>query len=141
MSVVQTDTGRESNQLARFMREDVNIPFSFALLELGGKARPRRVHHAAVVLHDAAQDLVQWSDPPVDSPTARTVFYTYAQSLADHVGRLELAARNHDGGETARNLQNIRRTCNDCHRFFRPASRISPDVGYGRLAIQLGGDR
>jgi len=124
--------------LARFMREMVNVPYSFALIE---NDRSRRVHRAAIVLKEAARDLVHWSDIPLDSASAREVFHAYAQSLEYHVGRLETATRNHDPRQSAESMEDIRQTCNDCHRFFRPASLFSRDVAFDVLSSRLEAQR
>ncbi len=122
--------------LARFMREEVNVPFAFMMLETASAQRRRRVHKAAVILREAANDLVHWSDPPVVTGEGREVFYAYAENLEHHVARLEVAA---DHQETVATVEQIRQTCNQCHRFFRPASVISQDVAYDWYAPDLGG--
>lgn len=127
--------------LARFMREEVNVPFSFVMLETASAQRGLRVHRAAIILREAAHDLVQWSDPPVMSAEGREVFYAYAENLEQHVVRLEDAAAHHEEGLTLDTLEQIRQTCNHCHRFFRPSSVISPDVAYDGYAMELGGLR
>ncbi len=114
--------------LARFMREEVNVPFAFMMLETSARRGPR-VHKAAVILGEAARDLVHWSDPPVTGE-AREVFYAYAENLEYHVERLEQTF-------TLDTVEQIRQTCNHCHRFFRPASAISQDVAYD--GFDLGG--
>jgi hypothetical protein len=124
--------------LARFMREEVNVPFSFMMLETG-TTRGRRVHKAAIVLREAARDLVQWSDPPVMSDEGREVFYAYAQNLEFHVARLEDAAAHQQEEDSADSVEQIRQTCNHCHRFFRPTSFLSPDVAYDWYAVEPGG--
>ena len=124
--------------LGRFMREEVSVPFSFAMLATAG-THGRRIHKAATVLREAARDLAHWSDPPAVSEQGRHVFYAYAQNLERHVARLELAAANRELELAADSLEQIRQTCNGCHHFFRPASRISPDVAYDRYALELGG--
>jgi len=125
--------------LARFMREEVNIPFSFVMLESATTQRDRRVHRAAMVLREAAQDLMHWSDPPVFSDEGREVFFAYAQNLEHHVTRLEDAAAHSEDQLAADSVEQIRQTCNHCHRFFRPASVISSDVAYDWYAFDLGG--
>ncbi|GEM_PF-2661530 len=122
--------------LGRFMREEVNVPFSFVMLETASAQRNRRVHKAASLLREAARDLAQWSDPPVDSVEGRDVFFAYAQNLEFHVARLEDAAAHHQEEESADTVEEIRQTCNHCHRFFRPASVISPDVAYDWYALE-----
>jgi len=117
------------------MREMVNTPYAFALLASHHPRRDARVHRAAVVLHDAVQDLVHWQDPPVTTDAGREVFFAYAHNLEYEVDRLEFAARTQDAALAAHSLQGIRQTCNHCHRFFRPANRISADVA---LVIQEG---
>ena len=127
--------------LGRFMRESVNVPFSFVMIETATARRERRVHRAASMLHDAARDLVDWSDPPVESDEGRAVFYAYAEHLEYNVGRLEHAAARREVELAVESVEDIRQTCNDCHRFFRPASAISPDVAYDWDALELGGFR
>jgi cytochrome c556 len=122
------DRSPAQSELARFMRESVNVPFSFAVFEAEQQQRPRRVQHAALVLQDAVANLVYWPEPPAVSEPARDVFYTYARELERQVSGLEVAARAHDVDQTAASLEGIRQTCNTCHHFFRPASVISQDV-------------
>jgi hypothetical protein len=114
--------------LARFMREMLNVPYSIAQLAVHRPGREARVRRAAIVLQNAVEDLVHWADPPGGSDAARAVFVTYAQSLEHHVERLELASRTLDSESTSRSLEGIRQTCNQCHRLFRPANKISADV-------------
>ncbi|NVB79461.1 MAG: cytochrome c [Kofleriaceae bacterium] len=128
---------RIDTQLARFMREAVNVPFSFAVMERDGRRRAVRFRRAALVLQDAVRDLVHWEDPPAKTVSARVVFYTYARELERQVGALELAARSHDVAATSAHLEQIRETCNSCHHFFRPASVISEDVLRDRFAAEL----
>ena len=131
--------------LARFMRESLNVPFSFAMMATASQ-RPHRVVKAASLLGDAAHHLADWADPPRVSPQGREVFYAYAANLGHHVRRLEFATQHRDAEATADSLEQIRQTCNRCHNFFRPASRISPDVYvdfsiHDRVAVDLpGGD-
>lgn len=127
--------------LGRFMRESVNVPFAFVLLETATQHRGTRVHKAATFLHDAARDLADWARPPAQTAEAREVFYTYAQHLAYHAARLEDAAAQHETQLAAATVEDIRQTCNDCHHFFRPAAKFSPDVAYDRDAFDLGGYR
>jgi cytochrome c556 len=115
-------------QLARFMREMINVPYSIAQLSVHQRKHEARVSRAATLMQTAVEDLVHWADPPGASDAARAVFVTYAQMLEHHVERLEVAARARDGEETAHSLEDIRQTCNQCHRLFRPANKISSDV-------------
>lgn len=123
-------------ELARFMREAVNVPFSFAMLEHDGRRRPIRFQRAALVLQDAAHDLVDWQDPPADG-AARDVFFEYARSLERQVDELEVATRHHDLDRTSDRLEAVRQTCNTCHRFFRPNADTAGDVVYDRLVVEL----
>ena len=125
--------------LARFMREEVNVPFAFMMLEGATAPRALRVHKAAVVLRSAARDLVRWSDPPDVSDEGRKVFYAYAETLEFHVARLEDAVAQHEVAIAADTVEEIRQTCNHCHRFFRPSSALSPDVAYDWYALDPGG--
>lgn len=126
--------------LGRFMREAVNVPFAFVQLETVTAAhRGRRVHKAANMLHAAARDLVDWSSPPVDTAEGREVFVTYAQQLEYYAATLEDGANERDLAVDT--LDDIRQTCNDCHHFFRPAAKISPDVAYDWDVLDLGGYR
>jgi hypothetical protein len=127
--------------LARFMREDLNVPFAFVMLETATAQRDRRVHRAAIALREAAHDLVHWVDPPVMSNEGRDVFVTYAQHLEHHVTRLEDAAVRSDASLAVDTVEQIRQTCNQCHRFFRPTSIISSDVAYDWYSLDFGGIR
>lgn len=122
---------RTSPRLARFMREMVGIPYAFAVLASDRPGRESRIRHAAVALHEAVHDLVHWTDPPVESDAARGVFVAYATSLEQQVEEL---AATRDTTQAAQSLEGIRRTCNHCHRYFRPASRTSPDVAIDLFA-------
>jgi hypothetical protein len=128
-------------QLGRFMRESVNVPFSFVMLETAAATHGRRVHKGASLLHAAARDLVDWSNPPVVSEQGREVFFTYARQLVDHAARLEDAAAQREAQDTVDTVEEIRQTCNGCHHFFRPASKISPDVSLDWDTLDLGGYR
>jgi hypothetical protein len=125
-------------QLAQFMREMVSVPYSFAMLETAGKKRPQRMYKAATVLRASAQHLSHWSDPPTVSAQGREVFYAYARNLVHHVGRLEASVQEHDTEVLVDSLEQIRQTCNNCHRYFRPASRLSSDVLFDHFASELG---
>jgi Cytochrome C' len=139
--VVPNEPSLPAPQLGRFMRESVNVPFSFVMLETATATAKRghRVHKAASILHDAARDLVGWSNPPVVSDQGREVFFTYAQQLEDHAARLEDAAAQHEAQDTVDTVEEIRQTCNGCHHFFRPASKFSPDVSLDWDTLDLGG--
>lgn len=128
-------------KLSRFMRESVNVPFSFLMLETAVAKPGRRVHKGARLLHAAARDLVDWSNPPAESDQGREVFFTYAQHLEQHAARLEDAAEQHASDLTADTVEEIRRTCNGCHHFFRRAAKISPDVSLDWDTLDLGGYR
>jgi cytochrome c556 len=126
---------RDQLPLSRYMRETLGMAFSFAQTE---HRHTRRVHSAAIALQDGANGLIHWSDPPVASAEAREVFYAYAGDLMRRVSMLEAATRAYDADDTAYHLRNIRETCNTCHRYFRPAAVISPDVLLSGL--DLGGE-
>jgi hypothetical protein len=139
---VPTEPALPQVQLGRFMRESMNVPFAFVMLETAtAQQRGRRVHKAATFLHDAARDLVEWAQPPTATAEGREVFYTYAQHLEYHAARLEDAAAQRDTHLATDTLEEIRQTCNDCHHFFRPAAKFSPDVAYDGDALDLGGYR
>src|SRR3954466_12344699 len=106
------------SELSQFMREDLNVPFSFAVLS--DAHRTVRVREAAIMLDQAARHLGTWTDPPSVSAAGREVFFAYAHDLQRRAGRLELSARNHDPEQAAQDLEDIRATCNSCHRYFRP---------------------
>ena len=73
------------------------------------------------------------------SDEARAVFYAYADHLAYNAGRLEAAAADRQADLAIHTIEEIRQTCNDCHRFFRPASVLSADVAYDWNVLDLGG--
>jgi hypothetical protein len=121
------------------MREMVNVPYSIAQLAVQRPGREGRVRRAALVLHDAVADLVHWADPPGGSDAARDVFHAYARNLEHHVGLLEFASRTQDSALAAQSLEAVRQTCNQCHRFFRPANKISADVAIELYPFDQGG--
>jgi len=97
------------------------------------------MHKAAGVLRVAARHLMHWSDPPVVSAEGRDVFFAYATDLERRIEVLEHATAVHDPEAITDSLEGIRRTCNGCHHFFRPASGVSRDVLFDRIASELGG--
>jgi hypothetical protein len=121
------------------MREMVNVPYSVALLAHHRPGREARVHRAALVLQDAVEDLAHWDNPPGGSDAARAVFFAYAHNLEHHVVQLQHASRAQDADLAARSLEGIRQTCNQCHRFFRPANKISADVALDLRELDKGG--
>ncbi len=123
------------------MREELNVPFAFVMLETATAQRERRVHRAAVALREAAHDLIRWDDPPVVSDEGRDVFFAYAENLEHHVGQLEDAAARNEVARAVDTVEQIRQTCNHCHRFFRPTSIISSDVAYDWYSLDFGGIR
>ncbi|HEY5939136.1 MAG TPA: hypothetical protein VIU61_31005, partial [Kofleriaceae bacterium] len=101
-------------QLSRFMREHVNVPFSYAVLETASANRPVRVHKAALVLTMAARSLGEWKNPPVHSEDGRAVFFEYARDLARRATLLEHTARTHDTAQTMQTLVEIQAVCASC---------------------------
>jgi hypothetical protein len=114
------------------MRETMNVPFSFAMIEAAGDKDSPRVARAAAVLDQAAKGLRMWKDPPGNTIAARAVFFEYAKNLETQVVRLQTEPE--DAGH---HLQAIRATCNGCHRFFRPSlNSAAMDVGYDLVGVK-----
>lgn len=105
------------------MREHVNVPFSYAMIETTSANRPVRVHKAALVLTLAARSLNEWKNPPVESEDGRAVFFEYARDLARRATDLERTARVHDTALTVQTLVEIQAVCTSCHRLFREGMR------------------
>ncbi len=113
-------------QLARYMRETINVPFSFAMME-SESGRSARVTYAANVLHTAAKGLVDWKELTGQSDDARAQFVEYAKNLERHVDNLQTAT-----ADASYHLEAVRQACNACHRHFRLANRLDVMEGVKR---------
>jgi hypothetical protein len=107
------------------MRETMNVPFSFAMLESGRHGPSPRVARAAVVLSDAAKGLTVWKNPPGNSDSARAMFFAFAKNL-----ETQTAQWQSEPSDPHSHLQAIRATCNGCHHYFRTTIGRTTDVGY-----------
>ena len=133
--------------LAALMKNQINPAFSkltflvFHAEELQEDPNAVRaeLQRFATMLRGSILELRDWKELPTQSREGRDVFFAYAQNLEFHVARLEDAAAHHQEEESADTVEEIRQTCNHCHRFFRPASLISPDVAYDWYALELFG--
>jgi hypothetical protein len=112
--------------LALLMRNDINPAFSkltFLVFHGSSEDNPTEVRaelaRAAGVLRTSIGQLRTWRQPPTETEQGREVFYTYAMSVDAATQRLLDAVQREDASTAATQLQQISRTCNSCHHFFR----------------------
>lgn len=108
------------------MNERVNPSFSrltFLVFHADTEDDPRAVKaelaKVARTLAGATTRLKAWPTPPVETEQGREVFLTYAAELDRSAQRLVDIVVRSDGAAAAKTLEQIAKTCNDCHHFFR----------------------
>ena len=115
-----------SPKLNRLMNEQVNPAFSklsFLVFHAETMDDPEaaRAELAATAKHFAAATAVlrDWPDPPVTSQEGKEVFHTYSASVHRYASQLVTSVAADDTAASARALEQIAQTCNNCHHFFR----------------------
>lgn len=118
---------KKSATLGVLMREQVNPAFSeLSFLVFHGdetSEQPETVH-AEIARHARAlatgtTRLREWSDPPTETVEAREVFQTYSASIDKTAQQLVEAVERKDSTTMASAMEQIAKTCNSCHHFFR----------------------
>jgi cytochrome c556 len=119
-----------SPELDRIMKEEVNQPYS--ALVFGVFHRETGIDYAAIAtpleaLRSGIAKVRQIADPPVETNEARSVFFTFLESLAHDTERFRgaVARRDEPGMEAA--LVRLGKTCNNCHHFFRLRLQDTPE--------------
>jgi len=119
-----------SPELNQIMKEEVNQPYS--ALVFGVFHSENGIDYAAIanpseILRSGIAKARNIADPPAATNEARSVFFTYLDSLGRDAERFHnaVAARDRPGMEAA--LLRLGKTCNNCHHFFRLEIEDSPD--------------
>lgn len=116
-----------SPELNEIMKAEVNQPFS-ALMFLvfhSGDANPGgdldyvKISIPTATLREGLFKVRAIVDPPVLTAEARSVFFTYVDSLVRDSEQLSDAVGHRDRGHTEKLLTKISETCSNCHHFFR----------------------
>ena len=112
-----------SPELNGIMKAEVNQPFS-ALMFLVFHADNDDLDFARIsipvsTLREGIFKVRSIVDPPVLTAEARSVFFTYVDSMVRDSEQLSDAVTRRDRGRTEKLLTKISGTCTNCHRFFR----------------------
>ncbi len=118
---------KKSAPLGALMKEQINPAFtklSFLVFRGDQMEQPAEVVNAEIVrnarlLGSGTSRLRDWSDPPTETAEAREVFLTYAASVDKTALQLVDAAGRKDATAMATAMEQIAKTCNSCHHFFR----------------------
>src|SRR5882724_10023244 len=119
-----------SPELDLIMKNEVNQPYSalvFAVFHGEGGIDYPALATASEVLRTGIAKVRDIADPPVATNEARSVFFTYLDTLAHEAERFHSALVQHDPPGMEASLTRLGKTCNHCHHFFRLAIQDAPD--------------
>jgi hypothetical protein len=123
-------TLQHNEELNAIMKTEVNEAFSalqFLVFHSDGELDFGRIAVPASTLRGGIAKVRSIADPPVKSSEARSVFFTYVDSLEHDTESFNIALARHDRGRMESLLTKISKTCNNCHHFFRLSITDSPD--------------
>jgi cytochrome c556 len=111
-----------SPELHQIMKDEVNQPYSALVFNVFHSEN--EIDYAAIaipvsVLRTGIAKVRDIADPPVTTNEARSVFFTYLESLARDAERFHNAAVHRDRPSMETALMRLGKTCNNCHHFFR----------------------
>lgn len=114
-------------ELGLLMKDQINPAFSklsFLIFQGDDTGEDRAAVKAELTtlvsgFRQAIGRLRVWEHPPTESNEGKDVFLTYANSIDKTAAELELAIDRDDDHAAARSLEQIAKTCNSCHHFFR----------------------
>jgi len=112
------------------MKDEVNQPYS--ALVFGVFHSENGVDYAAIatpleVLRSGIAKVRDIADPPVETSEARSVFFTYLESLARDTEKFHSAVARRDRSGIEAALVRLGKTCNSCHHFFRLEIQDTPE--------------
>ena len=119
-----------SPELDLIMKNEVNQPYSalvFAVFHGEGGIDYAAIAAPAEVLRTGIAKVRDIADPPVASNQARSVFFSYLDTLAHEAERFHGALVQHDAPGMEAALNRLGKTCNHCHHFFRLEIQDAPD--------------
>jgi cytochrome c556 len=111
-----------SPELDQIMKDEVNQPYSalvFNVFHSENEIDYSAIAIPSTVLRTGIAKVRDIADPPVATNEARSVFFTYLESLARDAERFHFAAVHRDRQSMEAALERLGKTCNNCHHFFR----------------------
>jgi len=111
-----------SPELHQIMKDEVNQPYSalvFNVFHSGNEMDYAAIAIPVTVLRAGIAKVRDIADPPVTTNEARSVFFTYLESLARDAERFHNATVRRDRPSMEAALVRLGKTCNNCHHFFR----------------------
>jgi hypothetical protein len=119
-----------SIELNRIMKEEVNQPYSALVfgvfhgdngVDYPGIATPLEA------LRSGIAKVRGIADPPAETNEARSVFFTYLETLAHDTEKFRSAVVRRDQPSMEATLVRLSKTCNSCHHFFRLEIQDTPE--------------
>lgn len=118
---------KKSEPLGVLMKDQINPSFTkLSFLVFHGDtmdeepaALDAEIARNARVLASGTSQLREWTAPPTETAEGREVFLTYAASVDKTAQQLVDAVGRKDAKGTAAAMEQIAKTCNSCHHFFR----------------------
>ena len=112
------------------MKDEVNQPYS--ALVFGVFHSENGIDYVAIstpleALRSGIAKVRDIADPPVETNEARSVFFTYLDSLAHDADKFRGAVARHDQPGMEASLLRLGKTCNNCHHFFRLEIQDTPE--------------
>lgn len=112
------------------MKDEVNQPYS--ALVFGVFHSENGIDYVAIAtpleaLRSGIAKVRDIADPPVETNEARSVFFTYLESLAHDTEKFRSAVARRDQPSMEASLVRLGKTCNSCHHFFRLEIQDTPE--------------
>lgn len=111
-----------SPELHQIMKDEVSQPYSalvFNVFHSESEIDCAAIATPVTVLRAGIAKVRDIADPPVTTNEARSVFFTYLESLARDAERFHNAVIHRDRPSMEAALMRLGKTCNNCHHFFR----------------------
>lgn len=111
-----------SPELNRIMKHEVNQPYSalvFGVFHSENEIDDATIATPLEALRSGIAKVREIVDPPVETNEARSVFFTYLDTLAHDTEKFRNAVTRHDQPSMEAALLKLGKTCNSCHHFFR----------------------
>ena len=142
---VKPDPGPDQAALAELgllMKNDINPAFSklsFLVQHGDGdedsdpNALKAEIQTSAAKLRTSIARLRTWQHPPTTTKEGRDVFYAFAGSIETTLSKFDDAMTRDDRTAAASSLEQVAKTCENCHHFFRidvpmPPADVDPDA-------------
>jgi hypothetical protein len=113
-------------ELGALMKNEINPPFSkLTFLVFHGEGMDDKdvikaqIQGSSATLRKAIGRLRTWEHPPTTSAEGRDVFYSFASTVDMSLAKFEVAINAGDDKAAAASLDQVAKTCDSCHHFFR----------------------